>query len=102
MVKAMITPKRKLLTIDEAETIGLQTLAFLAEEPERLGRFLSLTGIGPDNVRAAATDRAFLAAVIGHLREDESLLLVFAATAGLPAEQLGQAESMLKGEQRAD
>lgn len=97
MVKAVITPKRKLLTIEAAETIGLQVLAFLAEDPERLGRFLSLTGIGPGEIRGAAGDPAFLAAVIGHLREDESLLLVFASTVNLPAEQLGEAEALLRG-----
>ena len=39
---------------EEAEAIALSALAFLAEEPERLGRFLALTGMGPAELRAQA------------------------------------------------
>lgn len=64
---------------DEAETLGINALQFLASDPERLGRFLALTGIGPAELKASAGEPHLLAAVLDHLLRDESLLLVFAA-----------------------
>ena len=62
-----------------AETIAIAALSFLAAEPERLARFLALSGLGPHNLRQAATLPGFLAAVLDHLGADEPLLVAFAA-----------------------
>ena len=67
-------------TLETAEGIAAQGLAFLAEEPARLVRFLTETGLAPEQIREQAATRAFLAAVLEHLANDESLLLVFAAS----------------------
>jgi len=37
-----------------AEIVAIQALSFLAGQPERLGLFLSESGIGPETLRAAA------------------------------------------------
>lgn len=58
--------------------IAVAGLSFLAEDPELLGGFLGATGLGPENLRAAATDPGFFTAVLEHLMGDESLLLAFA------------------------
>ena len=71
--------KRQALTREAAEGIAAQGLAFLAEEPARLSRFLAVTGLTPDEIRAQVETPEFLAAVLEHLAGDESLLLVFAA-----------------------
>lgn len=65
------------MTRDEAEALAVDALAFLAEDPETLAGFLAATGLGPTTLRAAAAEPGFLAAVLGHLMGDESLLLVF-------------------------
>ena len=52
---------------ESAENLAISALAFLAGDPERLGRFLSLTGIGPEAIRKAATEPAFLAGVLDHV-----------------------------------
>jgi Protein of unknown function (DUF3572) len=39
-----------------AEALAVAALGFIASEPERLGRFLAMTGIGPDSLRAAARE----------------------------------------------
>src|SRR5262245_55952914 len=62
-----------------AERLAIAALGFIAGEPERLGRFLAMTGIGPDSIRAAARDPQFLLGVLDHLAADEPLLLAFAA-----------------------
>src|SRR6266550_7188231 len=62
-----------------AEALAVAALAFIAGEPERLGRFLAMSGIGPDSIRAAAREPQFLLGVLDHLGADEPLLLAFAA-----------------------
>jgi hypothetical protein len=62
-----------------AEALAVAALGFIAGEPERLDRFLAMTGIGPDSIRAAAREPQFLLGVLDHLAADEALLLAFAA-----------------------
>ena len=59
--------------IENAEAIGLAALVFLTEDEDRLGRFLSETGLSPDDLRASAGTREGLVAVLDHLLADESL-----------------------------
>jgi len=83
--------------LDAAETTALMALTFLAREPERLGRFMALSGVGPEELRTNARDRGFLAGLLEHLLGDETLLLLFAADAGLPPEKIGAAHRALAG-----
>ena len=64
---------------EAAEALAIQALNFLATEPQRLSRFLALSGLAPESIRAAAAESGFLAGVLAHLGEDEALLLAFAA-----------------------
>jgi len=63
----------------EAELIALKALGFLANEPERFSRFLALSGVELGDIRAAAQNPQFLAGLLNHLLQDESLLLTFTA-----------------------
>ena len=67
------------LTKEAAEGLAIQALTFLAGEPERLGRFLAATGIGPTEIRAAAGEPGFLAGVLDYLAADDRLIAAFAA-----------------------
>lgn len=89
--------KAKVVNIDEASAIALQALTFLAADMTRLGRFLAMTGLGPGDLRAAASTSGLQAAVLEHLLGDESLLLVFAAESGLAPELIGKAHQVLTG-----
>jgi hypothetical protein len=80
---------------EEAAALALSGLAFLAEDTARLGRFLALTGLGPDQLRALADTPETLLAVLDHLLADESLLLVFAAANGLAPESVSLARATL-------
>ena len=51
--------------------------------PERLGRFLAVTGIGPAEIRAAAREPGFLAGVLDYMASDERLIAAFAAETSL-------------------
>ena len=71
---------------DGAVAIAAQALAFVAAEDDRLGRFLALTGLTPDALKAGLAEPALLGAVLDHVLSDEALLLAFAEAAGLPPE----------------
>ena len=83
---------------DQAETIAVSALAFLAQDIQRLGRFLALTGIGPAELRQQARTARVLAAVLDHLSRDESLLLAFAATSVIAPQHIAAAQSVLERE----
>ena len=80
-----------------AEDLAIQALAYLAGEPERLGRFLALSGLGPETIRAAAHDSQFLAGVLDYVTGDETLLTAFAKHSQVAPEQVMQAHHMLAG-----
>jgi hypothetical protein len=87
--------KQPQLTKSGAETIAIEVLSFLATDPMRLDRFLALSGVGLDNLRAAAAEPGFLVAILDHLASDEKLLLAFAATAGQNPEAIAKAREIL-------
>lgn len=80
-----------------AEALAIQALSFIAMEPERLGRFLAVSGIGPDQIRIAAREPLFLAGVLDHIASDEPLLLAFAADCGHDPREIARARSALGG-----
>jgi hypothetical protein len=82
-----------------SEDVAIAALGFIAEEPERLGRFLALSGLGPDSLRAAAGQPDFLAGVLDHVLGDETLLLAFAQHAEINPEEITRAHRALTGGQ---
>jgi hypothetical protein len=90
-------PKVRPVSRQEAREIGEAALGFLAAEPDRLIRFLQLTGTSPADLRRQADADATLVAVLSHLLDDESLLLVFAAESGVAADRIGPATALLAG-----
>lgn len=83
--------------MEAAEALALTVVRFLASEPDRLQRFLDLTGLDVDHLRARLTDQQFLAGVLDHLLGDEALLTEFAGWAGLEPTAIGQARRALGG-----
>jgi hypothetical protein len=71
------------LAAEVAEVLAIQALAFIAQDGERLGRFLALTGMGPAEIREAARERHFLAGVLEYVAGNEDLLVAFASHAGV-------------------
>ena len=89
----MKSPSRA--TREAAETLAIQALAFIAEDPENLARFLGMTGIAAEQIRAAAREPDFLAGVLEHMLADESLLIGFADSAGIDPAQIARARQAL-------
>jgi Protein of unknown function (DUF3572) len=82
---------------ESAEALAIQALNFLVSEPERLARFLALSGLEAQSIRAAAAQPGFLAGVLAHLGEDEPLLIAFAAEAGVGPAEVDRARRALTG-----
>ncbi len=80
---------------EAAEMLAIQALSFIAEEPERLGAFLDATGLTVERLRESASTPGFLAGVLEHMLADESLLLPFAAGAGVDPTEIARARSTL-------
>jgi Protein of unknown function (DUF3572) len=87
---------------EAAETLAVQALGFLAEEPERLGAFLSVSGIAHEDIRQAAREPGFLAGVLDHMLGDETLLMAFADSAGLDPASVARARRALGGNWERD
>ncbi|MCB1377157.1 MAG: DUF3572 domain-containing protein [Alphaproteobacteria bacterium] len=90
-------PNRRTPNTEESEIIALKALGFLAADPDRLERFLALTGMTPQAIRPLAADPMFLGGVLDHLLSDQTLLLVFAETAGLTPGGIEAARASLPG-----
>ena len=83
----------------DAEVIALKALGFLASEPERLTRFMDLSGLSLETIRAAAGtgEAGFLSGVLDHLLGDQTLLLLFAEAEGVTPDRIDQLRRHLPG-----
>lgn len=85
---------------EAAAEISVAALGYMAARPELIERFLSLVGIAPDRLRAAAASPDFLAGVLEFMCSHESELLAFSVEAGIPPEAVVTAQRVLTGGQR--
>jgi Protein of unknown function (DUF3572) len=77
---------KKQITFDDAQTLAINSLVFLAEDSELLSRFLALTGITADQIRTAASEPGFLAGVLQfYLAHEPTLMRYCEATETDPA-----------------
>jgi hypothetical protein len=79
----------------DAEAVAIAALGFLAADPERLSRFLAISGLDVAHLRSAAAEEGFLAGILAYLAADESLLLEFAAASGRAPEAIAAANLAL-------
>jgi len=61
----------------DAETVALNVLGFLAESPQAMERLMTQSGLDLSTIRKRAPDRDFLAAVVDFLMANEELLKDF-------------------------
>jgi Protein of unknown function (DUF3572) len=91
--------KRRSAAGKAAETLAVQTLAYLAGEPDRLRRFLAVSGLDPAQIRTAAAEPGFLAGVLEYVCSDEKLMLAVADHLQLGPGELARAQTALSGQQ---
>ena len=84
-------------TPNDPLALALAALAATLVDERRARRFLDLTGIGTDELRARAAEPALLSALIGFLEAHEPDLLSVSEEIGVTAEQLVAARRSLDG-----
>lgn len=89
--------KRPQSPSEVAEIVAVQALTFLAGAPEKLGLFLSESGIGPETLRSAASDPKFLAGVLDFIMRDDATVKEFADSSQLPPATIAAARDVLNG-----
>jgi hypothetical protein len=82
---------------ERSQTIALKALGYLAADDELLEPFLGVTGLVVGDLRAGATDSAFLAGILDYFLQNEALLLAFAASEELAPETIVRARQRLPG-----
>ncbi|MBB4198560.1 hypothetical protein CCR94_18680 [Rhodoblastus sphagnicola] len=87
------------MSLELAEDMAAEALGFLADDDERLSRFLALCGLDPAHLRQAAAEPGFLPGVMAYLASDEALLLQFAAQTQRRPEEVASACALLAGPQ---
>jgi hypothetical protein len=85
---------------ETAETVALRALAWLAGNDELLPVFLNATGADLTDLRARATDSAFLGSVLDFLLMDDAWVVGFCDTAALPYDTPMHARQILAGTDR--
>jgi hypothetical protein len=83
------------MNAEQAESVALQALTFLASDSELLPRFLALTGIEAGAIRKAAAEPGFLAGVLAFFMAHEPSLLKLTEASGLKPEDFDAAARAL-------
>jgi hypothetical protein len=83
-----------------ARDLAVAAFEFVASEPARIARFLDMTGITIDTIRAAAEEPRFLAGVLDHVTSEEPLLLAFARQSGVEPNEIVAARDILMDDSR--
>jgi uncharacterized protein DUF3572 len=88
-------------TPTDPQALALAALAATLGDGRRARRFLDLTGIGTDELRARAGDPALLAALLRFLEAHEPDLVSVSEELGVSPDLLVQARRELEGEGRS-
>lgn len=82
--------------------MAIEALTFLAADDDRLHNFLSLSGLTPVTLRAAAATPGFLVAVLDHIAGDETLLIAFCGATTRDPRAIAKARAALGGGQQTE
>jgi hypothetical protein len=85
------------LTPDDAATVALKGLAYLVNFDAGLNRFLDISGLDRDTMRARADEPDFLVALLDFMLTDEELLLGFCDEASVDVRTVHMARHVLSG-----
>jgi hypothetical protein len=86
-----------MMQIEQAETIALQALSFLAKDDELLGQFLTNTGLTAQELKQRVREPELLGGVLDAILGDDALLLEFCREASLSPNTIVLARRALPG-----
>lgn len=82
---------------EQAETIALQALSFLAQDEQLLERFLTSSGLRAEDLKKRLREPELLGGVLDTILGDDSVLLEFCNAVSLSPETLIKARQALPG-----
>ena len=85
------------LAREQAETVAAEALAWIAGEGDLLDVFMGSSGIGVDDLRAAADTPEVLAAALDFLMQDDAWVTGFCDAAGHAYDLPARARAALPG-----
>jgi hypothetical protein len=86
----------------DPETLALRVLAHIAMDETLMPRFLTLSGLDIETLKARAADPALLGGVLDFVLFDDSLVLQLAEALEVKPEAFAQARARLPGGRRGD
>lgn len=85
------------MTTEQAETIALQALAFLAKEEKLFAHFFTSSGLTPQDLKDRFREPELLGGVLDAILADDTVLLAFCNTMSISPETLVLARRVLPG-----
>lgn len=82
---------------EQAETVAIQALSWMAGNDEVLGQFMGASGASIEDLRTGAGDPAFLGALLDFLMLEDAWVMAFCDAAGLPYDAPMRARAALPG-----
>ncbi|MDM7969517.1 MAG: DUF3572 domain-containing protein [Paracoccaceae bacterium] len=82
---------------EQAETLAIQALGWMAGNDEVLGQFMGASGASIDDLRAGAGDPAFLGALLDFLMLEDAWVIAFCDTVNMPYDAPMRARAALPG-----
>ncbi len=82
-----------------ARELAGKALIYIAQDPDRIGRFLAQSGVGPAEIRTRTQDAAFLGGILDHLLSNEPMLIAFAEWADIEPSSVTASRRFLPGGQ---
>ncbi|GGE00248.1 hypothetical protein GCM10011390_18820 [Aureimonas endophytica] len=79
----------------DADEIGIQALMFVASHDDLMNRFLDLSGLQADGVRAAAADPSFFVSLLDFILAREEDVIDLASQLRVRPQLIGQARNVL-------
>ena len=82
---------------NQAETLAIQALSWLAADADILEQFLNTTGAAPGDLRARAQEPEFLGFVLDFIQRDDETILGFCQSVNTSPETVIRARATLGG-----
>ena len=85
------------VSLENANEVALDAIAFLLADEDRLLQFLSFTGADPGQLRERLNDKEFHASILDYLLQNELLLISFASEIQVTPETISRARIAIAG-----
>lgn len=85
------------MNLQQAESLAIEALSWMAADEDLLMRFFATTGIGADDLRGRAGEPEFLGFVLDFLLSDDDATIAFAEASNRRPEDAMRARAALPG-----